>query len=143
MNTKELQIGDWVNYRGTNIQVSSLYDKGGSNEIGWGDKESTWVNGRCIEPIPLTPEILKKNGWYEAKLDGSYGRKGVRLDGVKELPEGVDNALSFAQWSIDPKFEYHLLDVYMWKGHVSLWIEYVHQLQHIFRLCGIDKEIVL
>ena len=146
----DLMIGDWVNvtlegetFKGRVTSINgdtedikiSLY----TAPLGWEDGDDF----EEIEPIPLTPEILKKNGWHKAKQNGSYDRKCMRLDGLKELPEGVDNALSFAQWCIDPKFEYHLLDIYMWKGCVMLWIEYVHQLQHALRLCGIDKEIVL
>lgn len=58
MKVNELQIGDYVNYRGHIIKVTSLYDKGGSNEVGWSDKECVWVNADNVEPIPLTAEIL-------------------------------------------------------------------------------------
>ena len=66
MKVNKLQIGDYVNYRGQIIKVTSLYDKGGSNEVGWSDKESVWVNADNVEPIPLTPEILEKNGFEKA-----------------------------------------------------------------------------
>ena len=61
MKANELMIGDYVNYRGHIIKVTSLYDKGGSNEVGWSNKESVWVNADNVDPIPLTPEILEKN----------------------------------------------------------------------------------
>lgn len=98
-----------------------------------------------VEPIPLTPEILEKNGWYHAKFHGSYGRQAMRIDGCyqDELPKGVDNALSFAQWSLDKKFMYHFLEIFMWVGSIHLKIEYVHELQHALRFCGIEKEIEL
>ena len=50
MNIKELQIGDYVNYRGQIIMVTSLYDKGGSNEVGWSDREDVWVNADNVNP---------------------------------------------------------------------------------------------
>ena len=71
MKTNEQQIGDYVNYRGQIIKVTSLYDKGGSNEVGWSDKESVWVNAINVEPIPLTAEILEKNG-FEILIDTWY-----------------------------------------------------------------------
>ena len=120
MNTKELQIGDWVNYRGTNIQVTSLYDKGGSNEIGWGVKESTWVNGRCIEPIPLTAEILEKNGFKRG-----FGEEG----------QPIFSTIQFG--------EYGMWDGYCFPNCKGRVLQYVHQLQHALRLCGIEKEFVI
>ena len=142
MKTNELQIGDYVNYRGQIIKVTSLYDKGGSNEVGWSDKESVWVNADNVEPIPLTAEILEKNGWIKTKY--AYGRDCMEIHGADELPEGVDNALSMARWSIDENYQYHFLGLYMWKGSVMQHnVHYVHQLQHAFRIFGIDKEIEL
>ena len=65
MKVNKLQIGDYVNYHGQFIKVTSLYDKGGSNEVGWSNKESVWVNADNVEPIPLTAEILEKNGFIK------------------------------------------------------------------------------
>ena len=133
MKAEELMIGDWVSYRGTNIKVTSLYNKGDSNEVGWSDKESVWVNGRCIEPIPLTPEILEKNGFrvvFEGELHVCYFQDTGRfLVDIK-----VDKVGIFQKLSIWDGF-----------GNKVTIIEcrFVHQLQHAFWLCGINKEIVL
>jgi len=128
MKAKELQLGDYVDYRGRIIKVTSLYDKGGSNEVGWSDKESVWVNGRCIEPIPLTPEILEKNGWikdgyfYKAE-DGSYIQLGELFEHASFRAEkhGIPREIQTSP---------HLL-------------KYIHQLQHALRLCGITGEIII
>jgi hypothetical protein len=142
MKVNEIQIGDYVNYRGQIIKVTSLYDKGGSNEVGWSDKESVWVNADNVEPINLTPEILEKIGWIRTKY--AYGRDCMEIHGADKLPEGVDNALSMARWSIDKNYQYHFLDLYMWKGSVMQHnVHYVHQLQHAFRNFGIEIEIKL
>ena len=139
MNVRDLMIGDLIKFKYLPRHDDDVFNGRVCADMikQSGDFE--------IIPIPLTPEILEKNGWYHGRFDGSYGRKAMRLDGPykDKLPDGVDNALSFAQWSIDEKFEYHLLDVYLWKGSVHVWIEYVHELQHVFKLCGIEKEIVL
>lgn len=124
MKASELQIGDYVNYRGQIIKVTSLYDKGGSNEVGWSDKESVWVNGRCIEPIPLTAEILENNGFTRFGTD--YILKGEHF--------GLDN----------PSIPSNYLDNYWLRISIkTVHIEYVHQLQHALRLCGITREIIL
>jgi len=125
MKTNELQIGDYVNYRGQIIKVTSLYDKGGSNEVGWSDKESVWVNADNVEPIPLTADILEKNGFH------------------KEWDEDIilmvcDTIIV----EIGNKYKIYK-DGKMYLRRVLAPLYYVHELQHALRLCGIDKTIEL
>ena len=134
MKANELMIGDYVNYRGQIIKVTSLYDKGGSNEIGWSDKESVWVNGRCIEPIPLTPEILEKNGFEKQQ----FGNFIYENDDVNLRIEFYPKNINYTNGCYD------YIDIE--KGCVTITempIEFVHELQHALRLCEIEKEIVL
>ena len=140
MKAEELMIGDWVHYRGTNIQVTSLYDKGGSNEIGWSDKESVWVNGSNVEPIPLTPEILEKNG-FETEDNAHFSI------------QGQDNILELLL--VESPFDSYTFDIVRTERTVNKCnqrcyidryfasIDYVHQLQHALKLCGINKDILL
>ena len=77
------------------------------------------------EPIPLTAEILEKNGWCS------------RMNGTGEfyLKNPLVNAAIVTRT---------ITGFQMNHGPFSgLSIHYVHELQHAFRLCGIDKEIVL
>lgn len=126
MKAEELMIGDWVCYRGTNIQVTSLYNKGGSNEIGWSDKESVWVNGRTVELIPLTPEILEKIGFIHYTVTDFY-----MLKEESSEPIHLDN-YNENGWRLRINCD-----------NIPCECKYVHQLQHALRLCGINKEIVL
>lgn len=150
MKVNELQIGDYVNYRGQIIKVTSLYDKGGSNEVGWSDKESVWVNASNVEPIPLTADILEKNGFIkDADEDdrvvdvyhllvptgfeiNSYTIQ-IRL--YREPISGVNTLVKC--WGWIPPYNGGLNDIHLCSAN------YVHQLQHAMRLCGIDKEIEL
>lgn len=81
---------------------------------------------RIVEPIPLTPEILEKNGFEGIKegrfpsLRNYYNDIIFQLEGIKE--EGNCKSL------------------YIFK---NIPILYAHQLQHALKLCGIDKEIVI
>lgn len=77
-----------------------------------------------LEPIPLTPEILEKNGFKLDKEDG--------------------------WWWLTPKmgitfWEEGNIELEAWNEHtaVNIHIKYLHQLQHALRLCGIDKKIEL
>lgn len=69
-----------------------------------------WV--KDIVPIPLTPEILEKNGW-------EWDDQDFRLGALDLFP--VEN--------------YFVLD-----GFCNKKLKYVHQLQHLLGL-GIDSEI--
>ena len=143
MKAIELMVNDWVydekDKDHTPFQIKRIYKNTVMDSSG---RYHQLVN---IRPIDLTPEIMEKNGWKYAPLVNSYNRKGMRLEGdyqdLNELPKGVGNALSMAQWSIDEKFNYHLLDLFMWKGNITLFINYVNELQHAMRLCRIEREI--
>lgn len=143
MNAEELMIGDWVCYRGTNIQVTSLYDRNKSNEIGWGENESTWVRGWCIEPIPITQQILENNGFKLVdghtshwKIDGN-GYDDIQISGVPDPKHHAVltlNAHKTSHTGYGHGFYRFICD---------MDIQYVHELQHIMRICNIGKEIRL
>lgn len=147
MIVKEIRIGDYVNYRGQIIKVTSLYDKGGSNEVGWSDKESVWVNADNVEPIPLTQEILEKNGFKQ-------------MPGTKYFPS------TSHVWINKERFGTIMIQVSIYEKPVNgvkvltkidtpclnhggvnsihnCNINYVHELQNAIRLCCIEKEIIL
>ena len=58
MDAKELMIDDWVSSRGKTEQVRRLYD----GFICTDSFEDSY--DYHFEPIPLTAEILEKNGFY-------------------------------------------------------------------------------
>lgn len=133
MKVNELQIGDYVNYRGQNIKVTSLYDKGGSNEVGWSEKESVWVNASNVEPIPLTPEILEKKGFEKQLGNFVYENEDESLR-IEFYPKNINYTNGC----------YDYIDIE--RGCVTITekpIEFVHELQHALRLCGIYKEFEL
>jgi len=134
MNAKELQIGDLVDYRGKVIEVTSLYAKNGSNEVGFGNKEDIWVNGCVLNPIPLTSEILEKNGFVKEIVTNDDTNDDYTAYHWNPTPQYPSDGLWFY-----PTFSGYAFDYIMSK----IKIKYVHELQHLLRLCGIDKEITL
>ena len=88
-----------------------------------------------IHPIPITAEILEKNGWSN---DGMYAT--LRIDEHRHL-----------------EYYYHEFRLRKWYCGVDEWQNHakvsditfaahcysVHQLQHALRLAGGDKEINL
>ena len=70
-----------------------------------------------VKPIPLTPEILEKNGWKETEYWHEY------KDGNTIIQYSLSNI-----WGIINEIEIE---------HFKC--EYVHQYQHLLRLCGLDE----
>jgi hypothetical protein len=120
MDYKELMCGDWVKVNQTtetvNAKVLGVYKDGINYEVDYsGVRATNQIHTDYVSPIPLTEEILVKNGWRKQIMlykNEWYGDIGL--------------------------FEEHGKFYYM-----DLKIEYVHQLQHLLRLCGIEKEIEL
>ena len=93
MKATELMIGDWVKSRtGMNVKIVGINH----------DYPSVY------EPIPLTAEILEKNGWWQDEIDGTY-----------------HNTMSV----YGRKAPFSILD--------GVAINYVHELQQALRLCGL------
>lgn len=108
MKTNELMIGDWVlDIRtGTPLRVNPFMAEFEMPE---------W------QPVPLTPEILEKNG-FDTMYDAFWISTSCNLlwkDGKLQ---------NFCREEDD---------------EVYIPCEYVHELQHALRLCKVDKEIVL
>ena len=115
LSCKDLMVGDWVrikmsqhNTKVTNIDANSVYTEAAFP-----------IRYDEIEPIPLTPEILEKNGFVvESRYyHGNSLQYYVLVDGL---------------W-IDISGE----------NYFEGKLEYVHQLQHTLKLCETEKEIIL
>lgn len=118
MKANELMIGDWVRNDFGEIQkVVELHENGAM--LSYNDIYSYDL----LEPIPITPEILEKNGFdaygdiFVYEKDGIYLQ--IKLNEYVRIFCGMDNSVSF-----DSDF-------------------YIHRLQHALRLYKIDKEIML
>lgn len=127
-------IGDWV-YDTHNRQ------NGRVQEIGSG-----MVMLNCndlyefdeIEPIPLTKDILEKNGfshneiWHNSyvdiekyHIDVQFGYGG-KVDNIRIRENGKDSVIPSEKTNL-------------YLAH----IEYLHELQHAMKLCRIDKKFEL
>ena len=134
MKPEELFIGAWVYnaHHNKNIQITPYdffthrHDENGVQHL---QHNSIPRSGMDLHPIPLTPEILKKNGFEHR------GRYYLIFDdpslALKSELQG--NRLIF--------FIGHLFDCYNF--HAFIELQFVHELQAAMRLCGIEKEIVL
>lgn len=135
MKANELMIGDWVIRGNITEEPMRITDICASKNNVYLDLSGIPILGKIdkINPIPLTPEILKKNGFKMAKWkeDEPAGLLGKWWDNRGQV--------------LVKRFDFTLLgEVYSVKANNSQIsnIRYVHELQHALRLCGIDKEIV-
>ena len=124
MEAKDLMIGDWVLYKDKSImvwEIDAYYDRINTEPDGY--NAIRCIDVLDIKPIPLTPEILEKNG-FELQRDKSELGK---LD-------------TYWLGSELGAFRIHRLNNGDYQFGLAK-IRNVHELQHALRLCGIDKEI--
>lgn len=124
MKAEELMIGDWV-YNTHNDQPEQVY------EIGSGlvmlDYNDLYEYDE-IEPIPLTEDFFKANGY---KYDGDAAMQGKHVTifyGDKKHG-----------WEVNVDRD----DLEPYGKSVTVHIKYVHEFQHVLRMCGIKKKIVV
>lgn len=133
MRLCELMVGDLVLHDGKVIRVDAVHKR----KIGYHKTKDklTWLFCGQFEPIQLTHEILEKNGFEKDELIESYNHYC-----------GMDNRVS-----LNDDF-YYINSRNTWYVHIdsedystiaSCELTYVHELQHILRLCKIKKEVVI
>ena len=117
---KDLMVGDWVSAGGglpmqiTNVGEDYAYATWEGNE---GDHWEFDDKDDQPEPIPLTPEILEKNGWKRNKI-------------YMDMKASDYINFSWTDKCDETLFQnrYYMCDC-----------EYVHTLQHALRLRGLDE----
>lgn len=126
MKISELSIGDWVRYdRGTDaVQIMGIYVR--NNQYCVVMSDSYYPDGvigfvEHIKPIPLTPEILDKNGFEIVDESADF-----------QLYGSLECSIFFTKGTVRYRLETPQASVVCWN---------VHQLQHALRLAGVGKEI--
>ena len=135
-------IGCWVNFiykEGCrSVQIVAIdserkfRDKEGSVRCLVDDEGTTcgfWAEQ--LNPIPLTPEILKKNGF---SIDDSFHphRRWHSADRRVVLHNEDEYLNTFNKWHVH-------IDTEDMRTIGSIELTYVHQLQQFLRLCGMNE----
>lgn len=152
LTAKDLMVGDWVRVgedglcipKGTIVKIRAINEldylvlKSGKRLTGSAHCQPTeenvfsggiWVD--YLEPIPLTAEILEKNGFQRCENEWYYFKYGK--NGKVPLYQVLWNAdelyLEIASYtSLTGEFN-------------RMGVRFVHELMHALKLCGIDKTI--
>ena len=145
MKAKELMIGDWVAFRGHPYQYTA-------NDIAtMAECEAKGVSTDTT-PVPLTEEILLANGFEFVEAEKlSEVRLSLchlsRMTGeyrfLNKTRNGFVNDCIMLGYSYMHK-DWHIIQMFGKDAVIAAGIaNYVHELQHAMRLCGINKEITL
>lgn len=102
-----------------------------NGEIQYADKDN-------IVPIPLTPEILEKNGWKEEVM--SRGVKNSHLVYTKPDIEEYGYFPIYIEKGIGDEFDVYPFTCNNVCTQIA-YIKYVHQLQHLLFGLGINSEM--
>lgn len=79
-----------------------------------------------LNPIPLTPEILEKNGWEKEDIS-TICVEYTNILGCCDMMVRITNGNAYLELSI-----FH-------GSKISMNIQYIHELQHALRLCGLNE----
>ncbi|MBO5821075.1 MAG: hypothetical protein J6R02_05725 [Alistipes sp.] len=138
LKISDLSAGDWVRYKGKECTIASIY----MAAEGYPHEVALTYQGICcgcayidhLEPIPITAEILEKNGLFRHARDAGN-------------PESIvlSNHFIMARTYTDVDWWRVLIydGEFPAKELFNGIIYSVHQLQHALRLAGVDKEINL
>lgn len=139
LKISDLSVGDWVRYKGKECTIAAIY----MAAEGYPHDVALTCQGFCygcayidhLEPIPITAEILEKNGWSN---DGMYAF--LRIDEHRHLE----------YYYHEHRLRKYYCGVDEWQNHAKVTdITFaahcysVHQLQRALSLANIDKEITL
>lgn len=132
LKISDLSVGDWVlNRQGVPTKVQVIVSEG-NMRCGEDAKPEhsvhIWVSD--VEPIPITPEILEKNGAKKTEFVKDSGYEFYQSDDF--YASRVEGS---KWWTIIVRKEFREV--------VKCYIQHIHQLQHALRLAGVKKEIEL
>ena len=134
MKATDLMIGDWVLWKTRNVQIvrtCALVYSFGHRDV-WLAHCNDDNNVEChdmstISPIPLTPEILEKNGFCFVKSSD----RDTAWNGWW-IYKGLELAVCCLDRNANWPCYINIIDS-------NIKCKYVHQLQHALRLCGLNE----
>ena len=133
MNIKDLMIDDWVLFKAQKPKKTQIVAIDYTSDIAKHRNSDVWYTSDCFEPIPISPNLLLKNGFIK-------------------IPDGYI-------WSSDPNFldELYIHVKFRHNGEIRIievcipnfyhgffrTINYVHEFQNLTRCLGIFRSFIV
>jgi hypothetical protein len=133
MKAENLMVGDWVLVKELDYSNATNVISEHQYQLRLKDFAEMYNAGEYkeYEPIPLTKEILLKNGFEDFSGGGCI---------IKKLDD--DEMPTLYIW--DGNNAIYVVDEYSMNKYTYIKdCKYVHEFQHELKSCGIDKGIVL
>lgn len=128
MKATEIMIGDRLAYRGQFAAFDFRVEQVTERKVGYhaepGENRMHYLRLNEVQPIPLTPEILEKNGFEK-----------VQNLLVLQWENGVYPSMIFVEYNPE-NYCLFINDMMFPKP-----VRFLHELHHILMDCGIEKEI--
>ena len=133
MKANELMLGDYVQNSNGNIGKVIGCTEYGEVIVRYSSNSTFFTDPNLLLPVPLTPEILEKNGFKPFKVNEN------------ESVEVIGKWWGMMGLILVKQFSLHVGKVFAVKCNHSRIanIRNAHEFQNAIRLCGIEKEIVL
>ena len=141
MKANELMIGDWVVYNGDVDYTNPTKIEGMDIATGMcvtTDRDDVGFDG--VWPIPLTPEILEKNGFKNGFIPALKTESSLLW--VANVGEDYIE-IRFDRRNIAIWYDYDENGDGVYSDCLLPLPYWLHELQHVLKLCGINKEIII
>lgn len=144
MKCKELQISDWIaDNNGFQWQIIGVGVDYATFEDNEGDCWEFNDKDCLLYPIPITPEILEKNGWHFGLIPFEKDlNENCHMSINKHwcyVDTDIDISLFFSTELEMGKLEVHNHSLKRYLEFVLRDALYVHELQHILKIAGMNE----
>lgn len=131
IKAEDLRVGDLVRYGVDIVQILAVHSNG---SVCFADgKDQICVEHVLLEPIPLTLEILEKNGFEVKRIEECYAKTiGPQK---KYISRYISIERMHTEWKIFIKYT-SLIDQGLLRS-----VKHVHELQHILWALGEDANL--
>ena len=123
LSIDEIMVGDWV-------YITEHPMRKEAKQV----KPEHFLRSLVVfEPIPLTTEILEKNGF---ELDDSNDKEYFGVDNRVMLRDNPEYMNTYNTWDVH-------IDTIDYRTIGNIELSYVHEFQHFLKSCKINKKIIL